>query len=328
MALETPLAQTQKFGAAPIFPYQAGYGAIEARLQEAGVTGQAVSYRASTTAKQYLDFFLVGSASARPEFFGVLSTDGPGPTFALPATTIDGGEIRVQYRGVAKLALAFSQTIVAGDLLEPVWSGAERGYWKKATGPGTAQAVALESVTSTGSLHTFISAELQPGGFQGAGLWLQSYGTSTITDTASETAFSLKVTIPAYSLRTDGNYMLVAGGTVTTGNANDTLTIRSRVASVTGAIMAQSPAVDVTNAGVDQFSVQYRFRYNNDLVYSSGTAGISPGQATAAGGNVRAIYGGGVIDHTADQDLLITAQWSAADAANIVVMREIALYVL
>lgn len=140
---------------------------------------------------------------------------------------------------------------------------------------------------------------------------------NAITNTTTETAFNKSVTIPAGRLK-KGDVIRVRGqGIVTNQNATDTLIVQLKLGGTAGVQIVTTGAVDpATN---DMFYLEA------DLVVRTvgvgGTIVATGLQALGTPGTVSGkpfLKASTVIDTTITQDLVITATWSAASAANIV----------
>jgi hypothetical protein len=141
---------------------------------------------------------------------------------------------------------------------------------------------------------------------------------TTITNTTAETAFDTKYTIPANTLQPGSVIKVRWQGIAPSTNATDTLLIRLRLGGVAGTALAVGTATDVANNAV----------FGGDaaiIVRTIGAAGtfVAAGEHTeapAASGtavlDVFEITASTAIDTTVDQDLVVTATWSVASAAN------------
>jgi len=146
-----------------------------------------------------------------------------------------------------------------------------------------------------------------------------------ISNTAAETQFgSSGLVIPASYLQEGAVLKVHAKFDVLSGNANDTLTLRARLDGLAGNVLATTPAVDVVNAGGDIGIIEFTIvvGVNALLIATGGIAGISPGQAVAAGGNVQTTGTVGYVAYTPllPHTIIFTAQWSAAAVGNSVLL--------
>jgi hypothetical protein len=148
------------------------------------------------------------------------------------------------------------------------------------------------------------------------------YAVTTVANTITETVLS-SYSIPANSLAANRVIRVTASGVYSTANATDTVTIRGRIAASTWHNVVNTAAT-VTNA---QWSASWII-----IVATTGAGGTAESQlpwvfinsvvkhdpATAAKS----------IDTTLARTLDITAQWSAAAAANTISIRQFVVEVL
>jgi predicted RecA/RadA family phage recombinase len=140
---------------------------------------------------------------------------------------------------------------------------------------------------------------------------------NAVTNTTVETAFNRSVTIPAGRLK-KGDVIRVRGqGIVTSQNATDTLTVQLKLGGTAGVQIATTGAVDPATNDI--------FYIEADLVVRTvGAAGTIVATGLQALGTPGTVTGkpffkaSTVVDTTITQDLVVSATWSAASAANIV----------
>jgi len=289
------------------------------RLKEAALPGQAVAHRDTTDPTLYQDAFLMGNASARPEFWGVLNTKGSAPLMALAPTTDNAGVVSVIYCGYAPVLIAPGYAVRAGQYLEPVLSGDYRGYFRPCPDNvrGPAQSVEYVSSVASDSGVTNVCGAIILGNAPRDGLIYAATANSSAVTAATETAFDVSYSLPAYSLAVGQVYRLKARVRFTAGNANDTAILRVRLGGLTGALLATSPTVDLTNAGGDLGYIDCQFTVRGTLgattpIVSQALIGILPGQASGALTISGTAASAPTVDATAALSLVVTCQHSAA----------------
>lgn len=286
-----------------------------------------VVVHASATDNQVVD---VPSAAAAllggRAFAGISATQGT-------INILQDNRVTVAKGGIAKAALKAATACVAGAVAG--YNPADGGPVQPVTPANAAVLVPIgrftQSKASSGA-EQFVGLELYAHSADGAERLLSAATASStaITNTATETAFSVSIPIPANRLLAVGAVLKIrAKARVTVGNANDTLQLKCRLDSAAGVVLGQTPAVDVTNAGGDlavlDLAATLRTTGASGTLVCDGFGGISPGQAVATGGNVQTTGTAGTvaIDTTVAHTLVITATWSAASASNSVVLEDL-----
>ena len=236
-------------------------------------------------------------------------------------------QVLVQKAGIAKCLLAAGEACTAGAL--GGYDPADGGLVRQIPLIGAGRFVPIGRFAQTKSSSAspqMVGVELlSTGNSSGWGLLGETLSASApVSNTTSETLFSQSVLIPAGRIAVAGTKLRIrARVTVAGGVANDTLQIRCRLDSLTGTLLGSTPAVDVTNGagdiGVLDLEVLFRGVGFAGVMHSVGIGGISPGQAVATGGNVQTT-GTAVaasVDTTVDHSIVISAQWSAANMADV-----------
>lgn len=190
-----------------------------------------------------------------------------------------------------------------------------------------------QTKASNASGVTFVGVELDAaiaGGPQEFLVGSVITNSSNITNSVAETAFDQSVSIPA-NLLSAGAVLRIRGKVnVTSGNANDTLTLRLRLGGLTGVLLAAGPAIDVTDGGGDlgvfDAVVTVRSIGAAGTVTSAATVGLGvPGTATM---RVAGSAGTLTVDTTAALTVVGTAQWSVANAGNICRLEDLSVSLL
>ena len=159
-------------------------------------------------------------------------------------------------------------------------------------------------------------------------IYRQVAASSAIANTATETAFDKFPTIIADSLVAGSHARFSAAGLFSTGITAATWTARVRYGGIAGVIVLDFPAVTITISQTDrQWRVDGLLGIRTDG--ASGTA-VAHGYTTsrsATGVSIAQVYvnvptPGFALDTTANKDLVVTWQWSAADASHSVVMHD------
>jgi|JI9StandDraft_1071089.scaffolds.fasta_scaffold04260_6 hypothetical protein len=240
-------------------------------------------------------------------------------------------QVLVAKGGIHRGLLLAGESCVAGA--DCGYDPADGGRVKSVTPSNAARMVPVGRFTQTRSSSgsdQLVGVELYShSGSVGASQLLgMTLGASApVSNTVTETAFNQSVSIPAGRLYQAGTRLKVkARVTAASAAANDTLQIRARLDSATGALIGASPAVDVTNAGGDigilDLDITIRSVGPTGVFQSVGTGGICPGQAVATGGNLQTTGAAAAVtfDTTIAHTVVITAQWSAANVANSCVL--------
>lgn len=317
-------------GAQPIPAGQGRYGIRDSiRLQEGAVPGMALSYENSADGAKYLNMYKFGNALSRPEFAGVLMTQGPSPTLAVPATTTNDTAYSILHLGEGPILLAPGFAIRAGQYLEPIPAGENQSLWRPCPDGGQGPARSVEAYdNSGGTAGQWISAHIQPAPSLGVVFNLAA-DSAALGPNVGDNAEKLFVlsggavfpTLPANSWSLSALYQFDAKVRFPAGNAADTCQLRARLGGPMGAQLAVTSATNITDAGGDigTISIQFRVRASIGVatpIEASGIAGITPGQAAgglAATGTAATLP---TFDATASQQLSVTAQWSAVNASN------------
>lgn len=331
MAITDTLAGSAiPFGAEPIPAGQGLFGSIDAvRQQETVSPGMAVVHRLSTDATTYRDAFKFGNASGRGEFWGVVSTKGGSPTMDIVAFAGNGQGISVLFLGYAPVLVGPGQTVRRGMFLEPIASGTGQAMFRPvlAGGRGVVQALA-DCDNSAGTSGAWVSGYVNAAGFGTGLVFRQLVDSNTLTNSAAETVFNQFPTLPARSITLDSVYRLRAKVRVPSGNAADTLILRARLGGVAGALLSTSPTVDVTDGGGDIGVVDLVVSFRAPLgavtpVQAAGFTGLGvPITATSRITGTLATAPTVDVTAAAGLDLVITGQWSGANAGNQAIMEE------
>lgn len=144
--------------------------------------------------------------------------------------------------------------------------------------------------------------------------------TDVVSNTTTETAFSQKITIPAYTLK--GLTRLQFGGAVisTATNSTDTLTVKAYLGTAadnTGHLLFDSGALDVANNDAAAFEgwCQVKTAGGASTGFLAGfSVGAPKSAGTLKGTTVDAVEA--QFSTIADMYLVVTATWSVASASN------------
>lgn len=321
MALDSLYGTTAPLdGAEPIPAGRGDYGrADNRRPKSALVKGMACSRSASTDIQTALDIYIFGDASARAEFYGVVTTAGSSPTLSNPIGTTNSDVVSVLYAGYAPVLLAPGETVRRGQFLEPIGTGANQGYFRVAQAGGRGIKAREDLDNSGGSQARWVGADLLPVG-GGEGLANAAVASSSaLTNTTTETVFSTgSWAIPAHSLRVGQVLRLRAKARATSTNATDTFQLAARLNSNAGVRLGLTPAVDVANddlAVLDLIATVRSIGAGGTLsVQGIGIVAATPG-ATGTAGTI-------AIDTTVANNLVITGKWSVANAGNSAVLED------
>lgn len=235
-------------------------------------------------------------------------------------------QITIQRLGVAKSALKASTACTAGDYA--AYDPADGGPVVPYTSPSQVVIGKFTQTKLSSASEQFVGVFLQEGLGAGTNRVTPPLGeitspSGTVTNTTVETVLT-SFTIPANFTAAGSILHLYAKSAVSGGNANDTLTLRARLDTITGTVLAASPAVDVTNAGGDIGIIDLTLIVGTagNVISTSGTAGISPGQAVATGGNVQTVGSAGYVafNPAVSHTVLLTAQWSGTSTSNVMLL--------
>ncbi len=140
---------------------------------------------------------------------------------------------------------------------------------------------------------------------------------SSVLNTTTETPFNKSITIPANRLKKGDVIRVRAQGIVSNQNSTDTLTIQLKIGGTTGTSIVSTGAVDPATNDIWYIEADLVIR----TVGASGTFVATGLQALGVPGTVTAkpfLKASSTIDTTLPQDLIVSATWSVANAANIV----------
>lgn len=148
-------------------------------------------------------------------------------------------------------------------------------------------------------------------------IYANTAASTAITNTATETAFSLVPSIPANSLHAGSVIRVRYQGIATATNGTDTLTIKLYLGTTSGTALIAEAATDVANN--DVFTGEYEL-----IVRTIGASGTVVGVGTyksipAAEGTMTVkddILASTTLDTTAAVTFTASAKWSAASASN------------
>lgn len=145
--------------------------------------------------------------------------------------------------------------------------------------------------------------------------------TDTVTNTVTETAFSQKITVPAYTLKALS--MVRFGGAVisTSTNSTDTLTVKAYLGTAadnTGHLIYDSGALDVANNDACAFEGWCQVKTAGGAstgILTAFAVGAPKSAGTLKGTTLDAVEA--QFSTIADMYLVVTATWSVASASNI-----------
>lgn len=280
---------------------------------------------ATTTSGDNLEVDLPNSASALNggrNYVGINASQGS--TIVSPTTLPNDTQITVQKAGVAKCALKAN---TACEKYSPAgYSPADGGYIVPHVSGKTIQIGRFTQSKSSSSASQMVGVWLDEGGSLGEQLVGAIVASSTvITNTAVETAFDQKVTIPAGLLSVGAVLRIFAKARVASGNSTDTLTLKLKIGSQ---VLVTSAAVDVTDGGGDLgvlfAEVTIRTLGASGSAVAGGYSGLGvPGTATLRVGGVAAAF---TLNTTTDLDVTATATWSVASTSNQVLLENLDVF--
>lgn len=144
----------------------------------------------------------------------------------------------------------------------------------------------------------------------------------TVSDTADETAFTNQYSIPADSLEVGDRFNVLATVAVTGKNASETLDITLRLG---GTDIAATGAVDCSAGDVCTFDIDLTVT----AIGASGSVGVSGINtdlaAEASLADSRSNKNIGSLDTTGALVIDVTADWSAANAANVAALTSLSV---
>jgi hypothetical protein len=291
-------------GAEPCPVGQGRYGLDDqVRLQEAALPGMAVSRENTTSNANRKNVWKYGNASARPEFYGVLTTKGSAPLLTLQPTTTNSDGVSVVYEGYAPVLLARGYVVRPGQYLEPIPAGLQQACFRPAAG-GKGVAIARDYVDNTGGdAPVWVGADILP--MQaGSGLFGALGPSGNLTGVTAETAYDITIAIPANSLRLRDRFRVV--GTVLSNNiAAGNNVVKGYVNGIASGALFTTPAVTFVANDVATFSVDAYLAAmsgSNNLSLSGFVAIGTPGSGTAT---ARAVVGLSTLDPTVDNIITI-----------------------
>jgi len=148
--------------------------------------------------------------------------------------------------------------------------------------------------------------------------YLNTAPSSTITNTAAETAFDTSYSIPPNSLKAGSLVKIKYQGIAPSTNATDTLTIRLRFGGLAGTVLLAGTATDVANNNIfaGEFEVAIRTAGASGTMVGYGTHTEVPAASGTAVHDITEVLPATTVDTTAAQVVNVTATWSVANAAN------------
>ena len=237
------------------------------------------------------------------------------------AVVAQDSSVLLQLAGVAKCKLKANSTVFRGQGIgyDPADGGTVQPITVANAGKLVRIGTSRQSKSSNSSIIMLsVLLDGRDSDMSARNLSVITAASSTITNTTTETAFSTTFSIPANRLRVGSVLRLRARASVSSGDGTDTLTLRARLTNAAGTLLGEGPAVDVTNGGGDVGDIDLemivRTLGGGGTMMTSGKIGLLT--AVKSTGSAGAV----TIDTTAANVLVITAQWSAASASNIVAM--------
>lgn len=223
--------------------------------------------------------------------------------------------ITVQKAGIAKCALKANTACTAGT--EAGYDPADGGPVQPVTPLNAGVLVVIGRFTQTkssSSSEQFVGVELHANGSGSAEQVLNASlaAGATLTNTTTETALSAGFSIPASRITAAGTVIRVRARVRIPGtHTTDTLRIRARLESAAGTLLGASPAVDVANGDMGLLDLTLTVR----SVGASGTLSSAGLGVVAASSQVTgsATF---TFDTTVAHLIVITGEWSVADAGN------------
>ena len=291
-------------------PCPAGQGRYgiddQMRPQEAMLPGMAVSRMDTTSNANNRSIYKYGSALARPEFYGVLTTKGVAPQLTVLQSTTNADTVSVLYAGYAPVLLAPGQVVRPGQYLEPIPSGPSQALFRVAQA-GVSHVVARDYADNTGgTAGIWVGADIF-GGRSGSGLLGVVGPSANLVGVAVETAYGLPaaatITIPAYSLRLRDRLRIV-GSVLSNNLAAGGNVVKGYVNGIGSSALFATPSTTLAANDVVDFHIEAYVNAisgSNNLSLSGSVSAGTPGTATA-----RAIAGLATLDLTANQVITIT----------------------
>ena len=282
---------------------------------------------ATTTAGDNLEVDLPNSAYALNggrNYVGI--ADFTGTTVVSANSLPSDNQIQVQKAGVAKCLLKAS---TACQKYSPAgYDPTDGGVIVPHVSGKTIQIGRFTQSKSSSASAQYVGVWLDEGGSLGEMLIGAITATSSaVTNTASETPFDKKVTIPA-NLLSAGAVLRIRGKVnVTSGNGTDTLILKLKLGSQ---VLITSAAVDVTNGGGDlgvlDAEVTVRSIGATGTVTAAGFSSLgAPGTATLRVGGTAGTV---TVDTTGDLDVTATATWSAMSASDSCALEDLVVSML
>lgn len=303
-------------------PCPAGQGRYgiddQMRPQEAMLPGMAVSRMDTTSNANNRSIYKFGSASARPEFYGVLTTKGVAPQLTVLQSTTNADTVSVLYAGYCPVLLAPGQVVRPGQYLEPIPSGPSQALFRVSSA-GVSHVVARDYAdNSGGTAGVWVGADVF-GGRSGSGLLGAVGPSANLTGVAVETAYGLPaaatITIPAYSLRLRDRLRIV-GSVLSNNLAAGGNVVKAYVNGIGSGALFTAPSVTFAASDVVAFSVDaYLAAMSgaNNLSLSGSVSAGTPGTATA-----RPVAGLSTLDPTVNNVVTITnTPNNAADSSKL-----------
>lgn len=305
----TQLTGTAPFSASKPCPISEGRQGMVGGLRnrEAMVTGSAVARSATNTTAALLDIYKHGNASARAEFFGVLSTDGAAQDMAVPAATDDSNTVNVITDGYAKALLAPGQTVRKDQWIEPIPDGT--GYFRLASGNNGVAFAESDVDNSGGSDPVYIGAHFRKRDQASVLLGKIAGPSATVTNTASETAYSLTVTVPKYTARSSNKARIVGGVRCLNTGASATV-IKVKLGSL---VLCTSASLTPNANDIYVFSLDLDFRSSTAVLVSGCQSTFAAAGTAAALAVMPAV---GTYDATVANDVSVTVTYGGTSTSD------------
>ncbi len=289
------------------------------RQQAAVYPGQAISWKASDLAADALSVYLYGDALARPEFGGVCTTEGQGPSNINPISVSNSDGISALKCGYMAVMMAPGEKVQRDQWIEPIAAGPYQGLFRAATSAARAKCQSLQAFDDTANAGGSVPGRmcsaflfLHPGS---EGLIGATGPSDVLTGVTTETPYAIssiavQQKIAANSAKVGSRYRASFAIRAANGASGATL-FKAYLASayvtgvpVSGSIFYSSISTTPGSGDVVQVSAELYVSAlsGSNNVSLAGTATVgAPGTATARSLGIYATF-----DPTVDNYLVVT----------------------
>lgn len=213
------------------------------RAMQDMLPGMGVSREDTTSNANKRNFYKYGHASARPEFYGVLTTKGPAPQLTVKASTNNADTVSVIYEGYAPCLLAPGQVVKPGQWIEPIPSGSNQALFRLASG-GKGVAQVRDYLSNTTEQGQWVGADIIKAP-AASGLIAAVGPSAALVGVTIETVYNKTVPIPANTLRV-GDRLRFVSIVKADNSALGSNTVKGYINGLGSGVLFAAPATSFT----------------------------------------------------------------------------------